>query len=126
VTVRTVLARSETATPARVASGGTLASMGNKHCCDEMTAQVTHACGDCSPEVCVDQLVVFVEKFGEYGLPVRDGGSSYVLIGYCPFCGSRLPESTRDAYFEALEAAVAAGNPGPFIGQVAGSEEHAC
>lgn len=24
---------------------------------------------------------------GEYGVPVRDGGSSYLVIEYCPWCG---------------------------------------
>jgi hypothetical protein len=29
---------------------------------------------------------------GGYGLIVHDGGSSVVEIGFCPWCGSKLPE----------------------------------
>ncbi|WP_433208553.1 DUF6980 family protein [Dactylosporangium sp. CS-047395] len=50
-----------------------------------------------------DVVVVYMPKFDEYGLPVRDGGSSMVVIGFCPWCGSRLPESRRDAWFDAME-----------------------
>ena len=47
---------------------------------------------------------MFDEVFGEYGLPVRDGGASYLIISNCPFCGTRPPESRRDDWFDALEA----------------------
>ena len=38
------------------------------------------------------------------GLPVHDGGASYVLVAFCPWCGARLPESQRDRWFEETEA----------------------
>ncbi|MET7424199.1 hypothetical protein [Dactylosporangium sp. NPDC005555] len=50
-----------------------------------------------------DVVVVYDAKFDEYGLPVRDGGASMVVIGYCPWCGGRLPASRRDAWFDAVE-----------------------
>lgn len=50
-----------------------------------------------------DVVVVYDAKFDEYGLPVRDGGTSMVVIGYCPWCGGRLPASRRDAWFDAIE-----------------------
>jgi len=50
-----------------------------------------------------DVVVVYDPKFDEYGLPVRDGGTSMVVIGYCPWCGGRLPASRRDAWFDAIE-----------------------
>ncbi|WP_426506386.1 DUF6980 family protein [Dactylosporangium sp. McL0621] len=50
-----------------------------------------------------DVVVVYTPKFDEYGLPVRDGGTSMVVIGYCPWCGARLPQSRRDAWFDAVE-----------------------
>ena len=43
--------------------------------------------------------------FTEYGIPIRDGGMSYLLIDHCPWCGMRLPESQRDRWFDAVEAA---------------------
>lgn len=48
--------------------------------------------------------IVYVPKFREYGLPVRDGGSSFLEIEFCPFCGQHLPTGLRDEWFERLEA----------------------
>lgn len=50
-----------------------------------------------------DALIAFVEKFNEYGIIVHDGGQSMVGIAYCPWCGSRLPDSERDRWFDELE-----------------------
>jgi hypothetical protein len=52
--------------------------------------------------------ILFVEKFAEYGIPVLDGpsnspGASYITLIFCPWCGAKLPGSTRDEYFDALE-----------------------
>jgi hypothetical protein len=47
--------------------------------------------------------ILYVPKFREYGLPVSDGGSSFVCIRFCPWCGARLPASLRDQWFDALE-----------------------
>jgi hypothetical protein len=40
--------------------------------------------------------------FREYGLTVDDGGSSFLVIDFCPFCGVELPQSLRDAWFARL------------------------
>lgn len=62
---------------------------------------------DCSdhadPFDCADSLVVYNEIFDEIGLVVHDGGPSYVLIAHCPWCGTRLPESQRDRWFDETE-----------------------
>lgn len=39
--------------------------------------------------------LVFSAKFREYGIRVLDGGSSYIEIHYCPWCGKKLPGSLR-------------------------------
>lgn len=52
---------------------------------------------------CSDKLVCYSPKFDEYGLVVHDGGSSSVRIEYCPWCGTKLPESKRDRWFDELE-----------------------
>jgi hypothetical protein len=41
--------------------------------------------------------------FDEYGIFIHDGGSSLTLINFCPWCGSKLPESKRDRWVEELE-----------------------
>jgi hypothetical protein len=57
-----------------------------------------------SPFDCPDALVAYSESFNEYGLIVHDGGGSFILISFCPWCGSRLPESLRARWFAELEA----------------------
>jgi len=39
---------------------------------------------------CPDALIEYRSKTGEFGLLVHDGGSSMILIEYCPWCGSSL------------------------------------
>jgi hypothetical protein len=53
---------------------------------------------------CPDALINYVSKFDEYGLIIRDGGSSSISIAYCPWCGDQLPPSKRDRWFDELEA----------------------
>jgi len=50
-----------------------------------------------------DEIVTYVPKFREYGIPVHDGGSSKVVISFCPWCGKQLPVSLRDTWFDELE-----------------------
>jgi len=50
-----------------------------------------------------ESIIVFVPKFREYGIKITDGGSSYLEINFCPWCGSRLPDSLRDEWFDRLE-----------------------
>lgn len=76
-----------------------------EHCCDEMHAAIDFDCDTHSdPFECPDSTVVFHEVFGEYGLPIRDGGPSYLVISHCPFCGAKLPAGGRDDWFDAIEA----------------------
>jgi len=51
-----------------------------------------------------DDILYFWEKVNEYLIPVHDGGSSGIVIRYCPWCGSTLPESTRYAVLGGEEA----------------------
>lgn len=51
-----------------------------------------------------DETAIFYSpKFREFGISVLDGGSSSITIAYCPWCGTRLPESLRDEWFNRLE-----------------------
>ena len=60
------------------------------------TTTSVKAVGDC--------MVVYISKFREYGLPIHDGGSSFLQINYCPWCGTALPDSLRERWFKELEA----------------------
>lgn len=42
---------------------------------------------------CADVVIVRTED-GEYGIPVKDGGSSYYHIRFCPWCGTSLSLNT--------------------------------
>jgi hypothetical protein len=70
-----------------------------------MRAQVEHVCDEHgTADDCPDKLVGLSLRFQEYGLLVHDGPEpSAVLIDYCPWCGTRLPESQRDRWFDELE-----------------------
>jgi hypothetical protein len=48
--------------------------------------------------------IVYIPKFREYGVKVLDGGTSFLEINYCPWCGNKLPESLRDEWFEILDS----------------------
>lgn len=37
-----------------------------------------------------DSVVIYNKKGKEYGIPIHDGGSSYIRIRFCPWCGSKL------------------------------------
>src|SRR5580658_7964261 len=64
------------------------------HCCDRMDYDLNHKCDIHQTRVdCPDALVAVVE--GGYGLIVHDGGSSVIEIGFCPWCGSKLPKIDR-------------------------------
>jgi hypothetical protein len=61
------------------------------HCCDRMNLDLSQKCDiheDRSD--CPDALIAFID--GGYGLRIHDGGSSYIEIKYCPWCGSKLPK----------------------------------
>ena len=74
-----------------------------KHCCDHMKNALVFSCPDHEdPFACPDCVMVYDERFDEYGLAIHDGGTSSLAIAFCPWCGTRLPESKRDLWFDAL------------------------
>lgn len=78
---------------------------GRIRCCEAMSAAVDGFCDQHEdPWACNLAVVVFNEPLDEYGLLLRQREAEYVLIRHCPWCGSGLPESRRDAWFDALEA----------------------
>jgi len=68
--------------------------MNPTHCCDAMKRAIAE------PE----SNLVYVSKLCEYGIAIADGGTSYRLVQYCPWCGTKLPPSLRDKWFDELEA----------------------
>jgi hypothetical protein len=65
-----------------------------EYCCDEMRYFATYRCNQhLNPFECPDNLIRRDAISGEYGLIVHDGGSSYIAIAFCPWCGKSLPSA---------------------------------
>lgn len=45
------------------------------------------------PLDCPDRVIHYDETFGAYGVPIKDGEATMILISYCPWCGIRLPDA---------------------------------
>jgi len=60
-----------------------------KHCCREMTDYLRDE----------DEIMYYSKKYNEYLIPIHDGGTSGILIRYCPWCGKKVPESRRNKIF---------------------------
>ena len=75
-----------------------------KYCCEQMKYFIKQKCEkhDNMAE-CASTIMVYEERFDEYGIVIHDSGTSYVQIAYCPWCGWKLPESKRDLWFQKLE-----------------------
>ena len=58
--------------------------------CVHIAYRETFALGSPDPDNDPD---VIIRRFsdGGFGIPVRDGGPSMVVINYCPWCGVKLP-----------------------------------
>jgi len=41
-------------------------------------------------------------SFDEYRIPISYGGYWSTLIKYCPFCGSKLPDSKQELWYQTL------------------------
>ena len=80
-------------------------TVSDDHCCGEMKHRLIFDCSKCADSFeCPDSLIYYNQKFDEYGLIIHDGGNSCISISFCPFCGTKLPASKRDLWFDTLEA----------------------
>ena len=41
-------------------------------------------------EINYDSVMTHYKKGGVFGIPIHDGGSSFIKINYCPWCGTKL------------------------------------
>jgi len=65
-------------------------------CCEMLRYQLDWKCPDhADPSDCPDALVGRTSA-KRYGLYIHDGGSSYIEIHFCPWCGAKFSE-LRDA-----------------------------
>jgi hypothetical protein len=55
------------------------------HCCEKMTRAVNARCEmHPDPFDCADNLIYYSPRDDDYGIIVHDGGSSFIVIAYCP------------------------------------------
>ena len=77
--------------------------MPDAHCCEAMSSHLAHG----------SLHIRYWPRYREYGITYNDSGPSIQLIHFCPWCGSKLPGSVRDEYFDALDRrGLEPGDPG--------------
>jgi hypothetical protein len=70
-----------------------------------MTEKLKYKCEQHpDPFDCPDNILYYSPQFDEYGIIIHNGGSSYIGIDHCPWCGTKLPESKRDLWFGRLDS----------------------
>jgi hypothetical protein len=74
--------------------------------CVHMAYHASYRCASHGedPWDCPSTLVVYLEQYDEYGLPIRDGSDAYWKIDNCPWCGCSLPSSRREQWLRKLKA----------------------
>lgn len=61
----------------------------SEYCCKTFEHHATTGCGDhASRRECPDTILDECDL--GWGIPVHDGGSSVILISYCPWCGKKV------------------------------------
>lgn len=59
-------------------------------CCDALEYHRTLTCPQhTDPFECPDVVITRLSN-GSHGLPIHDGGASFIEIEYCPWCGTPL------------------------------------
>jgi hypothetical protein len=49
-----------------------------------------------------ENVIKYTPKFREFGIEIPDGGTSKLVLNYCPWCGEKLPHSLRDLWFDTI------------------------
>jgi hypothetical protein len=67
-----------------------------EHCCQQMRTHLSRTCPD-HPDGkdCPDVVIEYYPKSKCYGLPIHDGGTSFIAISHCPWCGGRVGSEAR-------------------------------
>jgi hypothetical protein len=74
------------------------------HCCTGMQEHLAHECKDHhNPFDCPDHVMVHIGE--DYGIPIHDGGRSYIQVSFCPWCGTKLTRADADVVYDAVAAA---------------------
>ena len=62
-----------------------------KYCCVNMAYYlIEDKISKDNEEINYNSVITHTSKRKEFGIPIHDGGSSYIQIAYCPWCGKKL------------------------------------
>lgn len=60
-------------------------------CCNTMKYHLEYKCDIHKNDFdCPDKIIFKSKKEKNFGIIIHDGGSSYIEIIFCPFCGNKL------------------------------------
>lgn len=61
------------------------------YCCDDLKFEITRSCElHENPYDCPDVIVLRIGYGDTVGMPIHDGGRSWIQITYCPWCGEKF------------------------------------
>lgn len=63
------------------------------NCCEDMKEHLEYTCDEHGDE-CPDKIIK--ETSTGLGIPIHDGGSSYIEVKYCPWCGTEVVNKTEE------------------------------
>ena len=70
----------------------------------EDNAVLPHACPDMERNIREGEVAIkYSPSFREYSILYPESPGSVQLIQYCPWCGTKLPDSLREEWGEALD-----------------------
>lgn len=58
--------------------------------CVHLAYYATNGCDKHEDEFCPDAIICKNETKNNFGIPINDGGGSYIVIRFCPWCGKQL------------------------------------
>jgi hypothetical protein len=62
-----------------------------KYCCIDMAYYlIEDKKSKGKEEINYDSVMTHYKKGRAFGIPIHDGGSSFIKINYCPWCGTKL------------------------------------
>lgn len=65
--------------------------MQHQHCCDMMQYFAEYRCDVHQSRFdCPDCIIHFDGESHRYGIIIHDGGSGWISIKHCPWCGKKL------------------------------------
>jgi hypothetical protein len=64
-----------------------------RHCCTKMTYYLIF--DKKTNEINPDAIIRFNKREKDYGIPIHDGGMSYIKIAFCPWCGTLLTKKRQ-------------------------------